>query len=134
MIRYSNCFLEDSISSTNCAQWNFPQTSYLNLESVAHQFVIDTVSWNVSSGISISNGCISLGTNEMIKEDYKIYPNPSTGKVYFQYLGSTENLVFNLMTSIPGWSIMVKTSHVTRNCLMPIIFTQEYILQFHRWR
>ncbi|MBP9791127.1 MAG: T9SS type A sorting domain-containing protein [Bacteroidia bacterium] len=94
--RYSNCFLEDSISSTNCAQWNFPQTSYLNLESVAHQFVIDTVSWNVSSGISISNGCISLGTNEMIKEDYKIYPNPSTGKVYFQYLGSTENLVFNL--------------------------------------
>ncbi|MBK6988988.1 MAG: T9SS type A sorting domain-containing protein [Bacteroidetes bacterium] len=32
----------------------------------------------------------------MIKEDYKIYPNPSTGKVYFQYLGSTENLVFNL--------------------------------------
>lgn len=93
--RLGNCFLEDSVSSTTCGQWNFPQTSYLSLESVSHQFLIDNISANVSSGVVFSTGCISSELEEISNEEYKIYPNPATGKVYFQNANSKEGVRFN---------------------------------------
>lgn len=119
---YGNCFLEDSIVlNPDCQPWIWADNSYLEIVQGTNQFLSTSTPWNCSSGITMDNGCISLGTEQLEMKEYLLFPNPATGEVKFQQ----EDLPFGALFTLydAHSNLMVKVSNPTTKT---ILFNADY--------
>lgn len=93
---FDNCFLEDSIATSSISPWIWPDQTELGMTPGSNLILSTNTNWNLSSGITMNIGCISLGSSELTMESFNLFPNPARGDVKFHFNGVTKGSVFRL--------------------------------------